>query len=252
MDFPKLPTEVLLVLFEHVAPDDLLNLVQASPRCLRLLESIGSTGLQKLFERTVSGTWDQEIVHFHRPVAGLNALTSLVTANGAEYDLGIFLCRPGTPPQANNMLLRRKDNDHPLSIGRVVRASDGLSVEIKRQGFAHLEDIKGALIKHYGPFFSEGDLAASNQRWDRDHRENEKLDWRGRYSDALPRTFGCDVGVSEVVDGRDLPLFALRMKACRDVVRFSVLVRDAKEGDTEPVEKSFYDSFDLGIFLHSV
>ncbi|KAK7960561.1 hypothetical protein PG988_011775 [Apiospora saccharicola] len=187
MDFPKLPTEVLLVLFEHVAPDDLLNLVQASPRCLRLLERISSIGLHKLFERTVSGTWHQEIVHFHRPVAGLNALTSLVAANGAEYDLGIFLCRPGTTPQANYILLRRKDNGHPLSIDRVVRASDGLSAEIKRQGFAHLEDIKGALIKHYGPFFSEEDLAASNQRWDRDHRENKKLDWSaGRYSDALP------------------------------------------------------------------
>lgn len=250
MDFPKLPPELLQMLFEHMDPWDLLGLVEASPRCLRILESFGSARLQRLFERTMSGTRDKEIIHFHRPVTGLNALISLITASDASRDV-LFILRwktgtteamPKFDNKSNKQVRRCIEGDHPLSIERVDRTSDGFFDAMRKQRCAYLECIKGALLEHYTPFFDAEGLATINQQWDRDHRKSEELTCGiERYSDALPQAFGCDVDINGLEDGvlngvrvrYKTPLYTLKMKASRDVVWFTVQVHlePARDGD---------------------
>ncbi|KAK8091834.1 hypothetical protein PG997_002195 [Apiospora hydei] len=89
------------------------------------------------------------------------------------------------------------------------------------------------MLDHFEPFFSQDGLSAINARWDRAWSAGERdLLRRGfeeRYADRLPRTFGCEAVIGGVLsngvrDSMDMRLATLSMKACRDVVRFTVQV----------------------------
>ncbi|KAK7937663.1 uncharacterized protein PG986_014531 [Apiospora aurea] len=242
-DFPQLPTELLLVLFENLAPRDLLNLVQASPRCLQILESLGGTMLQQLFDRTLSATRHKETVHLHRPVAGLKALAAVVATSDAptgtrmtlEMGYGFqyrhFKCI-GADYMLHDGSLR---DDHPLSLARKAQASEcfGQVIDQPRPATS-IETVKGAMLEHFEPFFGRDDLSATNGRWWWERIRIAGLGrlltrGSGRCADRLPRTFGCEIVIGGVLinDVRDswaMQLVTLRMRACRGVVRFTVQV----------------------------
>ncbi|KAK7918474.1 hypothetical protein PG985_010348 [Apiospora marii] len=243
MDFPELPAELLLMVFEHMAPHELLQLVQASPRCLSILQNMSGAALERFFGRILPTTQDKEIVHFHRPVTPLNALTSLVVASSAKSNVGITLWKIRKPDAVDKFhdfgtfwsALLFDEGDRPLSLERVERASDGL-FDALREGSAHLEHLKSELLEHYAPFFSEEGLAAVNRRWDRDVASGQLDPGLKRYADTLPRAFACDISVAGVYEGKPRGLFTLGMKACRDVTRFTVRIRfkpePRRDGDT--------------------
>lgn len=266
MDFPKLPAELLLMVFEHMTPHELLQLVQASPRCLSMLDNMSGAKLQRLFGRSLSTAQGKEIVCFHRPVTALNALVSLVAASSAKRNVGITLCKNRQPhaiyefDRCHSVLLtlHYDKRGQPLSLERVERASDGLFGCLLRQGSAHLEHLKSELVEHYEPFFSKEGLAAVNRRWDRDF-ERGKLDPElKRYANTLPRAFACDISVDGMNGRKVRPLFMLRMKACRDVVRFTVQIdfkpEPHRDGDAVPENEKIWSDMlcDMGITIEMI
>jgi len=241
MDFPQLPPELLLMLFKHLAPEDLLGLVKASPRCLRILESIGSSALRRLLEKKVlENTKHEEAVHFLRPVVGLNALTSLVCAKSAARDIELDLWKvtPRFQFGGDTFVDYGDDLEHPLSKGRRLQATINLYDDLEKPGPpAHVEELKSKMIKHYGPFFSEKALSAANryrdQMLDASGHANEEMPegprlWDTRYADKLPVSFGCKIqfdfmGSREgaVMTAAHSKVLTFHMRACRDVVCFT-------------------------------
>ncbi|KAK8123776.1 hypothetical protein PG999_003694 [Apiospora kogelbergensis] len=234
MDFPQLPPELVLVLFQNITPAGLLSLVQASPRCLRALESIGTPALQRLLQKIASeNSQHDETVHFHRPVAGLNALTSLVYARSAPYDIALNLYEVTPFFVFRDWYLKIRDGDfeHPLSDNRLLYTTFHLYEGLGEGPAAHVEELKSKMIEHYAPFFDREALAAVNRYWDPacdtagDAREDfpVKLRWDSSFSDELPVSFGCRIKFR--VQGSKKPgyceILTFDMRACRGVVCFT-------------------------------
>ncbi|KAK8848705.1 hypothetical protein PGQ11_015185 [Apiospora arundinis] len=230
MDLPRLLPEILLVLFEHLAPTDLLRLVQASPRCLQMLESMGSLALRRFLEQSLSRRTNyEEAVYFHRPVKGLKALTSLVCAKNAPSDIGFELLKVNPRFEIGDAWYQTYgDPMHPLESYLASHATRELYDKLEWPGpAAHVEELKCRLVQHYGPFFSKDALSDAGRRWDavieavskgdghgdagqerrdskgaidaahtadeEDYRADEGEEWDLLYPKELPTSFGCEV-----------------------------------------------------------